>query len=139
VPDEATFFERVASESGVPEKDLRDVLVLTGDGKVQVSQPAKDLGKSNSAQARTVVALVGGARSNGLEEDPVDADAVRAEVARKRCFDQSNFAQYVLGPMKGFNAGSDRTQIRRTSKWVDEFTAAVNQALGKTDDADEEK
>jgi hypothetical protein len=130
VPDQDTFFKRIAGESGVADKKLRDVLVLTKDGKVQVSPPTKDLGTSRAEQAKTVVALVAGARSYGLAEDPVNADAVRREAERKRCYDLNNFAAKSLAPMKGFNAGSDRTEIRLTSKWLDEFKAAVAKAGG---------
>jgi hypothetical protein len=130
LPDEATFFSRVAKESGVSEQDLRDVLQLTADGKVEVTTPTRQLGESTSEQARTVVALVAGARLVGLEEKPINAVAVRKEVSRKRCLDR-NFAAWALGRMKGFNAGSDQNQIVTTSKWVDEFTAAVDHAHGR--------
>jgi hypothetical protein len=131
-PDEDSFFEDLANESGVDEQDLRDILQLTSDGRVQVTQPTKDLGKNTAEQARTVVALVASARAVGLNERPVNAETVRREVERKRCFDRPNFASKVLGKLKGFNAGSTRNEIVTNSKWLDEFTAAVNQAHGRT-------
>jgi hypothetical protein len=130
-PDEDSFFEDLAKESGVEEQDMRDILQLTSDGRVQVTQPTKDLGKNTAEQARTVVALVAGARAVGLNERPVNAEAVRREVERKRCFDRPNFAAKVLGNLKGFNAGSTRNEIVTNSKWLDEFKAAVNQAHGR--------
>jgi hypothetical protein len=132
MPDETTFFSTLATESGVPETDLRDVLNLTAAGQVQVTTPTKDLGKSKAAQAKTVIALVAGARANGLGERPVSADAVRTEIQRKGCWDGANFSAYQLGPMKGFNSGSDKTEIVLTSKWVDEFRAAIATAKGET-------
>ena len=134
-PDADTFFSEIATESGVAERDVRDVLRLT-DNKVQVTTPTKDLGRTAAEQARNVIALVASARRVGLGEDPVDAEAVRREVERKRCYQQNNFASKHLGAMKGFNAG-DRDEIVLTSKWVDEFKAAINQAHGRN--ADEPK
>lgn len=130
-PNEATFFATLARESGVPETDLRDVLQLTATGDVEVMQPGRSLENSRAEQAQTVIALVAGARAIGLGERPVTADAVRKEVARKNAYDQANFASKHLGPMRGFNAGSNRTQIVLGSRWVEEFTAAVNRALGR--------
>jgi hypothetical protein len=132
-PDEATFFSQLSEESGVEENDLRDVLNLSGS-KVSVTPPTRKLGSNTSEQARTVIALVAGARSFGLLERPVDADAVRTELGRKGCYDPANFAAYHLGPLEGFNAGSDRTQIVTTSKWMKDFSAAVDQALGRSTD-----
>ena len=136
-PDESAFFAELSRESGVSEKDLRDVLHLTADRKVQVTPPTKDLGTSVAAQAKSVIALVAGARSHGLGERPVDAEAVRQEVERKRCYQSNNFAASHLGPMRGFNAGSNRNEILLTSRWVDEFKAAVAQARGEKPGKDE--
>jgi hypothetical protein len=127
--DEKEFFDRLAKESGVPQADLRDVLHLSAtDGQVQVIPATKDLGSNLSEQAKTVTVLVAGARSIG--ERPVDAAAVRAEVRRKNCYDAPNYSGKHLGRLKGFKAGS-RGEILLTSKWVDEFVAAANKALGR--------
>jgi hypothetical protein len=131
--DEATFFAQLSGESGVKEQDLRDVLSLSGR-TVHVTPPTKNLGSNMAQQARTAIALVAGARSFGLGERPVDADAVRKELDRKRCYDQPNFAAKHLGPMIGFNAGAKRTEIVTTSKWLGEFSAAIDQALGRNKD-----
>jgi hypothetical protein len=128
--DEATFFARLAEESGVEERDLRDVLALSGD-KVLVTPPTRELGFSTAAQAKTVIPLVAGARAFGLAERPVDAGAVRAELARKNCYQERKFAERHLGPLRGFNAGASSSQIVTTSKWVAEFTAAINRVLGR--------
>ena len=80
--DASVFFARLAHESGEKEQDLRDILQLTADGKVQVTPPTKDLGKNQAEQARTVIALVAGARSHGLGEEPVKTEAVRREAER---------------------------------------------------------
>jgi hypothetical protein len=127
--DEDTFFADLSAESGLPENDLRDVLNLTKDGKVQVAPPTRLLGKSQADQAKTVVALVASGRSKGLGEKPVDAEAVRREVDRKGCFQSNNFASKHLAVMKGFNAGSTKNEILLTSKWLEEFKAAVDIAL----------
>jgi hypothetical protein len=132
IPDEETFFARLAEESGLPETDLRDILQLASDGKVHVTPPTRLLGDSVAQQARTVIALVASARSKGLGEKPVSADAVRKECDRKHCFQQNNFAHLHLGVMKGFNSGSTRNEIHVTSKWLEDFVAAVNQAHGRT-------
>lgn len=129
-PDEDTFFATLAEESGVPETDLRDILNLTDDGKVEVTPPSRALGTNETQQAQTIIALVAGARSRGLGEKPVNANAVRDELKRKNAFSR-NFATYHLGPMKGFNAGSNSDQILTTTKWVDEFKAAVAKAHGR--------
>jgi hypothetical protein len=136
--DEATFFSRLSEESGVDEGDLRDVLSLSGRN-VHVTQPTRNLGSNTSEQARTVIAVVAGARAFGLDERPVDADAVRAELKRKKCFDSGNFAAIHLGKLDGFNAGADRTEIVTTSKWISEFSAAVERALGRTKDTEGEQ
>ena len=135
-PDDATFFSRLANESGVGQKDLQDILRLTKDGKVHVTPATRNLGSSTAEQATIVIALVSGARAIGLEEDPVDAGAVREEAKRKRCFDSGNFAK-SLTRMKGFNAGSNRNEIVLTSRWVEEFKAAVDKALGRGPTKDE--
>jgi hypothetical protein len=135
LPDEDTFFATLASESGVKEEDLRDVL-LYKNGKVTVPPPTRNFGTAKSAQAKNITALVAGARAKGLGESPVKAEAVRDELKRKQCWDATNFAAKHLGALQGFNGGSDRTEITATSKWVGEFKNAVAQALG-TDDDDE--
>ncbi len=119
----------------MPERDLRDVLQLTADGKVHVNPPSRKLGSSLSDQARTVIALVASARSKGLGEQPVKADAVRDELRRKHCYDPNNFSARHLGPLRGFNAGATRTEIVLTTKWVDDFKAAVNQAHERASDS----
>lgn len=137
MPDEATFFATLASESGVAEGDLRDVLQLKPNGTVAVTPPTRKLGDSLAQQAKTVIALVAGARAVGLGELPVDAGAVRTELERKRCYDGNNFAAKHLGPLRGFNAGSMRTEIVLTSQWVKDFSEAVERALGRgTEDTD---
>jgi hypothetical protein len=129
--DEDTFFADLASESGESEQDLRDVLHLTNDGKVQVTAPTKDLGSNLSEQAKTTIALVASARARGLPEKPVKAQAVRDELDRKHCYDSGNFSAQHLGKLKGFNAGSDRSEIVLTSKWVDEFRDALAKVHGR--------
>lgn len=136
--DEAEFFQTLASESGVAENRLRDCLQLTSSGTVHVNPPTRQLGDSRRAQAQTVIALVAGARSRGLGENPVNAEAVHAEIKRKHAWDKNNFSNKHLGPMKGFNGGSDRTQIVLTSKWEDEFKAAIDFVLGDRDDESDE-
>lgn len=130
VPDESTFFSQIEEESGVVEKELRDVLRLTKSGVVEVVPPTRKLGSSKADQAKTVIVLVSGARAFGLEEDPVNAVAVREEAKRKRCFDSGNFASTALAPLDGFNAGSNRDEIVLGSKWVEEFKAAVDKVRG---------
>jgi hypothetical protein len=129
-PDENTFFSQLASESGIDEDRLRDVLHLTKTGIVHVTPPTKDLGASVAQQAKCVIALVASARARGLGEHPVSADAVRSEAKRKHCFLQNNFAGHHLSPMKGFNAGSNRSEIVLTSKWLDDFKSAVATVSG---------
>jgi hypothetical protein len=129
-PDEASFFSQLADESGVGEEALRDVLQVMKDRKVHVTPATRKLGESKAEQAKTVIALVASARAHGLGEDPVDAEAVRQEAKRKRCFDKNNFAGKALTPLNGFNAGSNRNEIKLTSKWVGEFKTAVNRARG---------
>jgi hypothetical protein len=131
LPDENTFFAQLVDESGVAEQELRDLLQLSG-AKVHVTTPARNLGTNASEQARTVIALVAGARSKGLNEKPVDAEAVRREANRKHCYDSTNFSGAHLRPMKGFNAGSSRNEIVLTSKWIDEFKEAVAKASGRS-------
>jgi hypothetical protein len=133
--DEAAFFTRLAAESGVEERQLRDILQLADDGKVHVIPPARTFGSNLAEQARNVIALVAGARGRGLEERPVSAKAVREELQRRHCYDGDNFAVAHLGRLKGFNAGANRNEIVLSSKWTDEFTAAVAKAHGQ--DAEE--
>jgi hypothetical protein len=137
VPDEATFFSRLADESGVSETDLRDILKLAPDGTINVTPPTRTLGGSKAEQARTVVAIVAPARRFALQENPVSSEALRRECQRKNCFDTANFASTVIGRLDGVNYGGSRAEIVVTSKWVDEFTAAVNQAHGRTGDTEQ--
>jgi hypothetical protein len=134
--DGATFFAQLSAESGVSEKDLRDILGLSGD-VVKVTTPTRNLGSSIAEQARSVIALVATARGVGLGEEPVDAGAVSDEAKRKRCFQSRKFTSDHLGPMKGFNSAG-RGEIVLTSKWPTEFQAAVEQALGRTKDAEDQ-
>lgn len=103
-----------------------------------IGPPTRQLGSSIAKQAQTAVALVAGARSMGLGEDPVRASAVRAELHRKRCYDQPNFAGKHLGALKGFNAGATREEIKATSKAPKDFRAAVNRVRGEPADQDED-
>jgi hypothetical protein len=130
VPSASTFFSQLANESGIPEADLRDAIHLAPDGKVQVIPATKELGKSMAEQAKTVIALVVGARSRGLGEDPVSLEAVREEAIRKRCYQSKKYVTDHLGSFKGFRAGS-KGEILLTSKWFDDFKAAVDRALGR--------
>ncbi len=123
------FWGRLAHESGLPVSDLTDILQLSGD-KVLVAPPTRQLGRNVAEQARTVIALVASARGIGLGEKPVNVNAVREELERKRCYQSSNFAAKHLGPLKGFNAGATRSEIVLTSKWADEFEAAVKAVHG---------
>jgi len=131
--DEHTFFADLAHESGVDEADLRDVLGLSG-GSVVVNPPTRKLGTTKAQQARTITALVAGARAFGLGERPINAVAVRAEVRRKNAYDENNYASKHLGELQGFNRGGNNAEMVTTSKWVSEFVAAVDQALGRTED-----
>lgn len=99
--------------------------------------PTRELGSSTAEQAKTVIPLVAGARSFGLGERPVDARAIRAELTRKNCYQERKFAERHLGPLRGFNAGANPQQIVTTSKWVEEFTAAVNRVLGRPEKDDQ--
>jgi hypothetical protein len=136
VPDEAVFFAELANESGVPESGLRDVLALASDGTVNVTPATRKLGATKAEQARTVVALIAPARRFALQENPVSAEVVRRECQRKNCFDTNNFASTVIGRLDGVNYGGSRAEIVVTSRWVDEFTSAINQALGRNVDPD---
>jgi ribosomal protein L12E/L44/L45/RPP1/RPP2 len=127
-PDEATFFLQLASESGVDEKVLRDVLQLK-DGTVHVLPPTRKLGETKAEQTRRVIALVAGAYAHGLDKSPVDAEVVRVEAKRKRCFDTANFAA-TLKKLKGFSQGSNRNEVMVGSKWLEEFGEAVEAATG---------
>jgi hypothetical protein len=131
--DEDTFFANLAHESGVEEADLRDVLSLSG-GKIHVTPPTRTLGTTKAEQARTVTALVAAARAVGLGERPIDAAAVRAEVKRKNCYDEPNYASKHLGEMAGFNRGGSSSEMVTTSRWPREFAEAVNRALGRPAD-----
>jgi len=62
----------------------------------------------------------------------VRAEYVHDELKRKQCWDQNNFNKH-LRALQGYNVGSNRSEIVTTSKWVDEFSDAVAQALGKAD------
>ncbi|MGI8479344.1 MAG: hypothetical protein ACR2M2_05735, partial [Gaiellaceae bacterium] len=84
VPDEDTFFSRLAEEAGVAQNDLRDILQLKNDGAVHVNPPTRKFGSSVAEQARNIIALVAGARAVALDERPVKAAAVRKELERKR-------------------------------------------------------
>jgi hypothetical protein len=132
LPDENAFFQVLASESGVEEADLRDVLLFK-DGKVTVSPPTRMFGGSRAAQAKAITALVAGARAKGLGESTVRSEFVHNELKRKQCWDMNNFNKH-LGSLSGYNVGSDRSEIVTTSKWVGEFSDAVAQALGKSED-----
>ena len=134
--DEDRFFEQLAHESGVAVEDLSDILQLATDGRVLVTPPTRMLGSNQTEQAKTVIALVGGARSKGLGEKPINAEAIRRELDRKGCLQPNHFAERHLGPLRGFNAGASRTEIVATSKWLDEFNAAVNKAHGSSTDGD---
>lgn len=125
------FFAKLAHESGVGEDDLRDILNLTPDGAVQVIPPTRSLGSTTAEQAKTIITLVAGARGKGLLERPVDGSAVRAEVVRKDAYQSNNYATSHLGPLKGFNVGSSRSEILLTSRWDREFRRAVATAHGR--------
>jgi hypothetical protein len=137
VPDENTFFERLAHESGVEDGKLRDILQFKADGTVAVTPPTRTLGSSKAVQARTVVALVAPARMFGLGEKPVNAEKVRAECQRKNCFDSANFGAAVVGKLNGVNYGTSKSELVVTAKWVGEFQTAVAVASGEAADAEE--
>jgi hypothetical protein len=131
VPDEGVFFSELANESGVSETDLREILKIAPDGTINVTPPTRRLGGSKAEQARTVVAILAPARRFALQENPVSAEALRRECQRKNCFDTDNFGATVIGRLNGVNYGGNKAEIVVTSRWIDEFTAAVNQAHGR--------
>jgi hypothetical protein len=128
-PDADEFFAQLADESGVDEQVLRDVLLLKGN-VIHVLPVTRKLGTSKSQQASRVTALVAGAYVHGLGQNTVSAKAVHDEVKRKRCFDPNNYSSKVLGKLKGFSAGSNRSEIVVGSKWLDEFKEAVEAVSG---------
>lgn len=132
--DEETFFSELANESGVDEKLLRDVLQLKDD-IVHVIPPTRKLGRSKAEQTRRVIALVAGAYTHGLATSPVDAEVVRTEAKRKRCFDPANFAA-TLKKLKGFSQGSNKNEILVGSKWLDEFHEAITAATDEAGEGD---
>lgn len=129
---EDEFFATLATESDVDEAEIRQVLQFA-NGAVHVLLPTKRLGGSAAQQARTVIALVGGARFGGFGEKPVSLEAVRAEVDRKNCYQQNNFAHGHIGAMKQFNLGVDKSQLLIGPKWHEEFDEAVGRVIGRTD------
>ena len=129
IPTEEEFFARLASESGVADAELRDILRLLPDGTVHVISPTKDLGTSVAEQAKSIIVLVAGARSKGVGEHPVSVEAVRKELERKHCYQSNNFAHSHLGRLKGFSAGS-KGEILVTAKWLDEFKAVMARVKG---------
>lgn len=133
-PSEDDFFARLADESGVDETELRDILQLTANGDVHVTPATRKLGTSKKRQAQTVISLVAAARGYGLGESPVDGKKVLTEVQRKNCHDVPNYSKHVTS-LNGLNQGANRTLIL-TSKWVDDFKPAVNQALGRSGEDD---
>lgn len=128
LPDRDSFFATLARESGIDEQVLKDVLQFTDEGDIHVLPPTKDLGKSKAAQARTVIALVAGARAHGLGEDPVDDAPVRAAMKNKRCYDKTNFS-FHLRPLKGFNSNPSGGLVL-SSKWVSDFATAIAVSTG---------
>ncbi len=136
VPSESDFFTRLAEESGVSEDDLRDVLQLTSTGDVHVTPATRKLGDSKQKQTQTIAALVAGARAYGLLESPIDGKKVRTEVQRKNCYDRPNYSSKHLAGLKGLNKGGTGDTLVLTSKWIDDFKPAVNQALGRSGDGD---
>jgi hypothetical protein len=136
VPSEANFFARLAEESGVAEADLRDVLQLTPTGDVYVTPATRKLGDSKQKQTQTIATLVAGARAYGLSESPIDGKKVRTEVQRKNCYDRPNYSSKHLAGLKGLNKGGTGDTLVLTSKWVDDFKPAVDQALGRSGDGD---
>lgn len=134
LPSEDEFFARLADESGVDETELRDILQLTASGDVHVTPATRKLGTSKKRQAQTIISLVAAARGYGLGESPVDGKKVLTEVQRKNCHDVANYSKHVTS-LNGLNQGANRTLIL-TSKWVDDFKPAVNQALGRSGEDD---
>jgi hypothetical protein len=136
-PDPDAFFAQLADESGLDETALRDVLLLKGN-VVHVIPPTRKLGSSKSQQAARVTALVASAYVHGLGRNTVSAKAVHDEAKRKRCFDPNNYSGKVLGKLKGFSAGSDRSEIVVGSKWLGEFKDAVEAAGDTGTDGEDE-
>jgi hypothetical protein len=132
VPSEAEFFAQLADESAVDETDLRDVLQLRPNGDIHVTPATRKLGESKQQQTATIAALVGGARAFGLQESPIDGKKVREEVQRKNAFNGPNYSKH-LSRLKGMNKGANDTLVP-TSKWIDDFKPAVDQALGRSGD-----
>jgi hypothetical protein len=137
VPSEEEFFRNLADASGVDEAKLRDILQMKADGTVALTPPTRILGNSIAVQARNVVALIAPARLHGMGEKPVSANAVRAECARKDCFDPKNFGPKVIGKLGGVNYGATNAEMVLTAKWVKEFQAAASIANGESAEARE--
>lgn len=130
------FFAKLSEESGVSIEDLEQVLHLHQDS-VEVTPPNRKLGETGADQARTVIALVAGARHAGFGEPTVAVAAVRDELKRKRLYDSGNFSSKHVGALEGVNKRG-RDTLLFNSKWVGEFKAAVEQVAGGPDEPSEQ-
>ena len=133
LPDQAAFFKKVSTETGVTVADLGDVFHIQG-GQLELKVVSKDLGLSNKASVETITALVGGAVFAGTEHTTIPFRDIHAVSKTKRCFDTNNASSYIKGTTGFAAVGSGANQaLTHKSGWQKEFGAAVKRALGKGD------
>lgn len=124
-----SFFERLSNESAVGLQHLQQIFHNDAESNaVEILLPSRRLGSSTAEQARTVIVLVAGARFGGLAESPVAAKAVRAECARKGCYNSKKFSSDHAADLAGFNLRKSAEFIINPA-WVKEFSAAVRRVL----------
>lgn len=125
-------YAKIAHETGVPVEDLQQVFYVEDGGderSIKLVVPARKLGSAKSTQARSVVAIVAGARHAAFDENQVSSTPIREECGRVKCYDASNFTKHV-DALAGFNLRDG--VFFPNAKWIDDFKSAVGQALNKT-------
>lgn len=119
----------LADETGIPEDELREVLIFTDSGEVGVLPPNRKLGANTSERARNVAILVVGARFAALKQRSIPLTMVRDACNDRGCYDSKNFKSSHLGKFDAINIrGND--VIVNPSKWLPFFKSAVGVARG---------
>ncbi|MGZ8179433.1 hypothetical protein ACXVUM_16015 [Williamsia sp. SKLECPSW1] len=74
-------WSKFASESGIPEEDLRDVFYFDAEGP-RLNGPRSKYGLTDREQARAIALAITSARNYALDEIETPSDTVKAECTR---------------------------------------------------------
>lgn len=130
--DVDSAYATLASETGIDEDQIREVLLIEASGEIHVLPPGRQLGSNNTERTRNVVSLIVGARYGAFGDRTVNIEVIRSECQDKKCYDSGNFKSNHVGKHDGVSTRADDVYVN-PSKWMAMFARSLETARGVGD------